>query len=156
MTTNDDMRPPSGSHIGGWRAAFCPRYLRIMTTMAALWLPLRGLEGGLLSRTSADYDDHGRPLAPILGLEGGLFPGYATIMATIMLPSSSISGLEGGFLSRYLRIMTTMAALWLHNGAGGRPFVPEYAPIMPTTMARNILRHNFIFQRTIFGPDTFI
>ena len=33
---------------------------------------------------------------------------------------------------------THMAALWLHIGAGGRPFVPEYARIMPTTMARNM------------------
>ena len=46
---------------------------------------------------------HGRPLAP--------------------------RGLEGGLLSRYLRIMTTMAALWLHYGAGGRPFVPDMRPL---------------------------
>ena len=67
-------RPPSGSHIGGCRAALCPGKASIMPTMAALWLPLRGWRAAFC-------------------------PGNATIMATIMLPSSSIMGLEGGFLS---------------------------------------------------------
>ena len=76
--------------------------------LAALWLPYRGLEGGLLSR-------------------------YLRIMATnddMRPPSGShIGGLEGGLLSRYLRIMATNEDAWppsgSHIGAGGRPFVPD-------------------------------
>ena len=91
-------------HYGAGGRPFFPGYLRIMARrMAALWLPSWGLEGGLFSPISADYDEtYGRPLAPYRGWRAAC-PGYATIMPT------------------------TMAALWLHYGAGGRPFVPVSA-----------------------------
>ena len=67
-----------------------------------------GLEGGPFVPTSADYGDED-----------------ANHAAALWLP---YRGLEGGLLSRYLRIMVRhMAALWLHYGAGGRPFVPVSA-----------------------------
>ena len=132
MTTNDDTWPPSGS-ISGLEGGLLSRYLAIMTTMAALWLPLRGLEGGLLSRicehyadawppsgshigaggrpfvpVSADYDDHGRPLAPITGAGGRPFvpemrplwrrPWRETFYGTISFSSASF------FLTRHMYI----------------------------------------------------
>ena len=59
MATNDDTWPPSGSHIGGWRAAFCPG----ICALCRRWPPsgsITGLEGGLLSPKCGQYgDDHG-------------------------------------------------------------------------------------------------
>ena len=99
---------------------------------------LRSCGGKSWSRTHAaanrEFDDlPGRSLAPISGLEGGLLSRYLRIMATnedTWPLSGSIMGLEGGFLSRYVANMARrMAALWLHIGAGGRPFVPDMRPL---------------------------
>ena len=86
-------------HGAGGRP-FCPGIYGLWRHMAALWLPYRGLEGGLLSRYMAIMTTHGRSLAPITGAGGRPF-----------VPVSADYDDED-------------AALWLHIGAGGRPFVP--------------------------------
>ena len=77
-------RPPSGSHHGGWRAAFCPD----ICACCRSWPPsgsITGLDGGLLSQICDHYgDDHAALQLPLWGWRAAFCPGYATIMTTTM------------------------------------------------------------------------
>ena len=88
---------------GGWRAALLSRYLRIMATKTG---------GRPFVPVSADYDDHGRPLAPLWGWRAAFCPGICGLWRPWPL-SGSITGLEGG-----------LSPICGHYDDHGRPLAP--------------------------------
>ena len=106
-----DAWPPSGSHHGGWRAAFCPGNATIMATNEYTWPP-----------SGSHHGAGGRLCVPICG--------YATIMPTTMLPFSSH---HGGWRAAFCPDMRPLCRRPCCpsapiTGAGGRLFVPDMRP----------------------------
>ena len=109
-----------------------PRQIaNLMTCLAALWLH-HGAGGRPFVPVCGHYDETAALRLPYRGLEGGLLSRYLWIMTTnedTWPPSGSILGLEGGLFSPLSADYgeTHGRPLAPITGAGGRPFVPVSA-----------------------------